>query len=110
MGIDLAISQGFENIWIESDCLTLVNLLKNNVVSPHHPLAPLIDVCRSSLIHFSSCRLSHVLREGNQVADILAQLAMKTRCNFTFFDRCPAFASAKYFADRVGISFPRGFG
>lgn len=91
LGITLAISQGVDKIWIESDCLSLVSHLQNSAKNNLHSFAPLINACRSLLTRFSSYKITHVSREGNQVADRLADSARKSRCQFTIFLLLPCF-------------------
>lgn len=110
LGIKLAISINAGKIWIESDCVMLINLLNDQSLHPSHDLAPMISFCRSSLRRFEDCRITHVLREGNRCADSLAGNALLSRCNFRTFHSCPSFATLPYTMDRLGIHTPRGIG
>lgn len=108
LGINLALSIDATNIWIESDCANLVNLLTDQSMNPLHHLAPIILSCQSSLSHFSSFKISHVLREGNQCADALAGHALISHSNFISHHSCPPFAVIAYTMNRLGIHTPRG--
>lgn len=110
LGIKLALSHGVSNIWVESDCLVLVNLFRNDTDLHLHHLALLINSCRSLLSHFNNHKISHVLREGNQVTDMLAGAALHSRTQFTSYSSCPSFVSVMFVADRFGTIFPRGIG
>lgn len=45
LGIKTAYDLGFSKIWLESDCLTFVNLLASDVDNHLHHLAPIINSC-----------------------------------------------------------------
>lgn len=110
LGIQLASSLNFSNLWIESDCSQLVFFLNNcNSYSFHH-CAPLLNLCRSYLSHFENIKITHVLREGNQCADALAKDALVSHCNLISSSSCPSFVSALYTADCLGLHTPRGIG
>lgn len=77
LGLKLASDLGVENLWLESDCLNLINLLNDNIVDCMHHYAPMINLCRSFLSRFKHHKITHVLREANQCADGLAGNALK---------------------------------
>lgn len=104
LGLQLASSINATNIWLESDCSYLVNLLTDcNLHSLHH-CAPLINSCRCYLSHFSNVKVTH------ECADALASFALHSKCSYVSSTVCPPFVSAKFIADLVGTYTPRGIG
>ncbi|KAF7827683.1 reverse transcriptase [Senna tora] len=72
-GIKLASDLGCTQLWIETDSLLACNLLIDQSLSNLHEYWNIISFCRSYLQKFSSFRLSHTFRQGNQCADQLAK-------------------------------------
>lgn len=110
LGLQLAVSINASFVWLESDCVHLVNLFNDSSPVVFHHIAPLIDNCRSYLSHLRRFKFTHVLREGNQVADALAGHALLSKCNLVSNSVCPSFTSVKFAADLFGIQTPRGIG
>lgn len=71
LGLQTAWNQGYQKIWLESDSLTSVNLVKNGCSMNHscsNLVQSILDLCsREWQVH-----IAHTHREGNRVADILA--------------------------------------
>lgn len=63
-GIVLGIRLAIVNLWIESDCDILINLLNAHALNPAHHLAPMVSYCSSSLRDFNSYKITHVLSTG----------------------------------------------
>lgn len=110
LGLKLALEVCVDNLWLESDCLNLVNLLNDTLADCMHHYAPMINICRSYLSHFNKCKVTHVLREANQCTDGLAGNALKFKCSFSSLSVCPAVISTVFVADLFGIPTPRGIG
>lgn len=64
----------FHKLWIESDSLVAVTLIGKDCQS-NHPHAPMIIAIKELLSRPWQVKLTRVLREGNFVADSLANLA-----------------------------------
>lgn len=107
-GARLAWERGFQNIIIESDSLLAINLLKNGC-SSRHPCYALVHQIMQVIGGVPTIRSHHILREANQVADLLAKngLFLDVRCRL--FDSMPDFLSLPCLADNSAIPFPRGF-
>lgn len=76
---------------------------------PRHPCHALVYQIKQSLRDAPNIRISHVLREANQVADLLAKhgLSLDARCYV--FDNLPPFISLPCLANNAFVAFPRGF-
>lgn len=110
LGLKLANSINASHIWIETDCHNLFKLLTDEKSVDLHHFAPIINLCRCYLNHFSSFKITHVLREGNRTADALAGNALSSQTPITYFEYCPPHASAAFSGDYFGIHTPRGIG
>ncbi|KAF7844986.1 putative ribonuclease H-like domain-containing protein [Senna tora] len=63
VGIKLAITLNCNLLWIETDSLLVLNLLKDNSLSNLHEYWSLISYCRFALQNFDDFQLSHTFRE-----------------------------------------------
>ncbi|XP_019155168.1 PREDICTED: uncharacterized protein LOC109152041 [Ipomoea nil] len=87
-GLRLAKSRGFNKIVAESDSEALVQAILN--CSGSSPEADtLILGCKNLMTSFQACQLIHVLREGNQCADFLANLGQNTTWGTTVWPQPP---------------------
>lgn len=110
LGIKMLDELNYNYVWIEFDCLTLVNLLNNMNLDAGHHLAPLIFKCRSCLSSFQSFKISHVHRGGNQCVDSLAGKALLEGGDYSFDHSFPTFLSQAFLGDLFGIPTPRRVG
>jgi hypothetical protein len=74
-GLKLATDNNIIHILIESDYVTLINLLQSENLYLHH-LGTLLLNCKVLMESFSSCSLKHIHREWNAVADCLAKRSL----------------------------------
>ena len=72
-GLLLADQIGVQNLEIELDAKVVVELVQSNSTSNAF-YSPLLADCRSLLGRFQHCKVLHVIREVNRVADTLAKL------------------------------------
>ncbi|KAF7834613.1 putative ribonuclease H-like domain-containing protein [Senna tora] len=106
-GLELAINLNCRKLIVEADSLVAVNLVaENKCVNTHH-LATLIKFCRSKLKNFVEVHVSHIHREGNACADLLAKQANENYMQMTYLPNLPSSLSSQFLADQVGISFTR---
>lgn len=110
LGLKLAISINATRVILESDCTTIIKMLKDDQDYSLHHFASMISDCRSYLNHFEDITITHVMREGNRSADALAGNALATTSDYVLLQLCPPSASAAFNADFFGISTPRGIG
>lgn len=70
-GLEIALSENYRYLIIESDSLVAITLLQQN---DNDKIKFLIDDCRSLIQRATSVKLHHIFREGNKVADKLAAM------------------------------------
>ncbi|KAK1295953.1 hypothetical protein QJS10_CPB15g01363 [Acorus calamus] len=71
VGIWLAINSGCSMLWIESDSKTAISWIKGKGNRPWSSIRILRSILRG-LDYLLDWKVSHILREGNEPADILA--------------------------------------
>ncbi|KAL6578124.1 hypothetical protein OROMI_010452 [Orobanche minor] len=76
-GLDLCFERGFENIWVEVDSKVAIRLLSGNTTC-QWKLQALVAKIRNFLSKIN-IRVSHIYREGNGVADLLANRGCERR-------------------------------
>ncbi|KAL6493350.1 hypothetical protein OROGR_033109 [Orobanche gracilis] len=69
-GLQLCLDKGFHKIWVEVDSSTALNLIRRNFTA-HWECRLIIDKIHI-LLNKLDVRFSHIFREGNSVADFLA--------------------------------------
>lgn len=107
-GVCLAWARGFRSISIESDSLLAITLL-NKGCPICHPCHALVNQIKHTIGRAHDIRFSHVLREANQAADILAKTGLSLDVKFYIFESMPPFLALPCLADSSGVPFPRGF-
>ena len=71
-GLIVARRAGYDDVWIESDGLAVVQAVhKDN--SGCSPIWLIYSDIKLLLLSFSSCRFSHVKRTGNTIAHLVAK-------------------------------------
>lgn len=101
IGLKLAADLCIKKLEVESDSAVAVNLI-NSVDHDLHPMATIIGNCRFLMQLFYSCHLSHIHRERNAVADILAKDSLSQQRGTLFFDSPPAHIAQTAFGDITG--------
>ncbi|GLJ49218.1 hypothetical protein SUGI_1039240 [Cryptomeria japonica] len=79
-GIQIAAEHGWTRLEIEGDCLIIVNAL-NNVGYGHWNNDVLIQDARLICDTFEEWKCNHVYREGNKLADVMANIGVYLRAN-----------------------------
>ncbi|OMO88470.1 reverse transcriptase [Corchorus capsularis] len=105
-GLILAHSKGIQKLEVNVDALNVITLINNADISVH-PLGNIIYDCRMLMQRFPCLNLSHCFREGNMVADALANNGRVQQMSFSVFDVIPYFVFDLLMADTAGISLPR---
>lgn len=80
-GLELCWEAGIRQIWIETDALSVIHLI-NTPGKGHWTLQHYLSRARKLVKKFDA-KITHIFREGNQVADFLANLACNTGENRT---------------------------
>jgi hypothetical protein len=73
--IHLAKDRGFHEVLFESDCSQLISLINSPGDNPRTYVGNAIKGIRSVSTHFRSCRFTHIQREANRAAHLLASMA-----------------------------------
>lgn len=107
-GTQLLHARGFSNINMESDSLLAVRLIQHGCATTH-PHFGLVKEIQQGMQRLRDITISHILREGNKVADGLAKFGANLDDCSRLFLRLPSFVSIQFHADMMGIVFPRGF-
>ncbi|KAL5810932.1 hypothetical protein ACOSQ4_027500 [Xanthoceras sorbifolium] len=88
-GLKLAWDTGFRRINFEYDSKSAIDLLSREVTL-NHPLFSIINCCKLYLRKDWTCTVGHVFREGNNVADGLANFGQMLDVNILYFEEPPS--------------------
>ncbi|XP_031096925.1 uncharacterized protein LOC116001176 [Ipomoea triloba] len=102
-GLRFALNRGYQNLIVESDSRTVIELLNHSGFSTGG-LTNLLERCREEMVNFQSLDLCHVFREQNRIADALAKLALVSPRNFTDLSDAPDAIATIIYEDRMGVS------
>lgn len=108
-GLQLARARGLDKIMVETDSMAAVRLIRMDC-SPIHPNISLIKEIQDLMNPKKFCRIDHVMREANKVADDFAKhgLLMSLDSSICIFENIPLFVDGAFGADCTGTVFPRG--
>lgn len=73
--INIAFDKGWRKLWIEMDSLTLAKGMQTHIFKPPWKFSTLWSICKSKM-EGMQIQISHIFREGNQVADRLSKLGL----------------------------------
>jgi len=106
--IELAASNGFTNIWLESDSQLVIQAFKSKSIVPWG-LKNRWDNCIGIIQGLNFCA-SHIYREGNVCADSRANFGLSlASLDLFWFDIIPAFVRGEYIRNRLGMPSFRFF-
>lgn len=105
-GLEIAWDKGLRRVHVEIDSKVVLRFIEKGV-QPTHPLASLVLRCQDLLTRDLVVRFGHVFREGNRVADSLANVAFSLSLGLHLFDFPPPASCSIVLDDVRGISFPR---
>ncbi|XP_057432959.1 uncharacterized protein LOC130725784 [Lotus japonicus] len=106
--LQLALARGIGKVIVESDSLAAVTLV-NEGCERTHPYAALVLQIREMMLKDWEVICRHTLREANQVADCLANLAHSLDLGTHVLDVPPPSCRNLLFFDVTGVSYPRQF-
>lgn len=89
-GLELAQSLGMNRIQIQTDCLEVVETMKDGGFSANSAAAIYDEVC-STWRDFVDISINHADREANMVAHYLARQAFDFKSSCIWIDECPDF-------------------
>lgn len=107
-GLKLAWDLGFKDVVIESDSLLAVNLVKKNLEEGLEGIGVERSIQRMLKMNWVA-RVSHVLRECNRSADVLAKFGLSLSDERMFWSTPPDCLGLVLFEDGMGACVPRGF-
>ncbi|KAL6189533.1 hypothetical protein ACLB2K_040921 [Fragaria x ananassa] len=87
LAIEIAHDKGWVYLWLESDSVSVVACFSSRSFSPPWNLRVRWNNCLS-IIRQMNFRCSHIFREGNMVADKMANLGL-SNASFTWYDNPP---------------------
>ena len=109
IGLKMAADLQLKHLLVESDSAIAINLLNSTDIDLH-PLATIINNCHAIMHLFDACRIQHVHRECNFVADALAKDNSGFAHGTTFFGSPPSHIARLVFDDLSGNVRPRVVG
>ncbi|WMV26802.1 hypothetical protein MTR67_020187 [Solanum verrucosum] len=94
---------GLEDIWLESDSLSLVKYLTNSWKVPWD-IIELVEECRSLMV-ITKAKIQHTLREGNTLTDFIANTVLGSEgvVHFDTFSNLPNKGKCIINLDKVQI-------
>ncbi|KAK3205344.1 hypothetical protein Dsin_019390 [Dipteronia sinensis] len=84
-GFGMAWRKGFRKMVVETDSMAVIQLIAKNTNS-NHPLFSIIKSCKSLISEEWDCSVKHVFREGNMVANGLANLGNALAVGVYYFE------------------------
>lgn len=106
LGLQLAWNHRLSKIWLESDSLTAINLIHKGCPSSHmhyNLVQSIKEFCSKNW----QIRLSHTHREGNRVANSLANEGASSGLFTTIHTSPPFYCLNLLRDDTSGVSLPR---
>ena len=73
-GLELVLENGYTNLWLEGDCKTLVEIVAHKRHVKCDEVQKHVSCINLIIPEFRNCFMTHVYREGNRLADRLAQI------------------------------------
>lgn len=105
-GLRLCRELGFQHINIEMDSASIAGMLQEEN-QPDQALSTLIVDCYLIMKSFNSYTISHIFREGNKIADRLAEMGHRAPRGFTLIPEPPPELYLDLSRDKRGHMTPR---
>ncbi|CAN1131193.1 Putative ribonuclease H protein At1g65750 [Linum perenne] len=106
LDLNLAWDAGHRKVLVQSDSQVAVNLLTADSEASHHHAHEVVQF-RELVARSWEVRLCHIYREGNHVADYLANLGQQRAIGFHMVSPSDCDLSFHLLYDALGISKPR---
>lgn len=90
---------GGSRVVLEGDSKVVITALKGRG-SSNHTYGNLIEATRSFFSYLTSVEVSHVKREGNKAAHVLARCAISQRLDNVWVEECPSLIHDIVLAER----------
>ncbi|KAJ1388412.1 Ribonuclease H domain [Sesbania bispinosa] len=104
-GLMICAELGYSSVWCESDSKEAIRLCLLPSIPQHHHFAVIIADIHHLLRQSWNCHLSHVLREGNSCADLLAKSCVNQVDILKLWQTPPAFMSSALLVDALVVTF-----
>lgn len=78
-GLELVLENGWKDVWLEGDAKTLVDIIVERRQVRCAEVQRHVSDILSIIPEFDNCNVTHIYREGNRVADKLAQLGHQSK-------------------------------
>lgn len=105
-GVSLAWEKGCKKLILESESMVAVTLVQEGVSESHH-CGALVRAAREYLARPWEVKVVHTLREGNKVADHLANVAHTLLLGLHILSSPPDGCGHLLWQDFLGTRFPR---
>lgn len=98
--IEVAAENHWTNLWLETNSMLVVHAFKNSSLVPWQFSNRWnnVQVTLTGL----NCIVTHIFREGNHVADSLANFGL-TLNHYEFWSNIPLFARKSYVRNKIGL-------
>ncbi|KAL6221415.1 hypothetical protein ACLB2K_009166 [Fragaria x ananassa] len=103
IGVELAYQLGWHQIWLESDSTSVLSCLSSSSFCPPWPLRVLWVNCLER-IRKMNFLCSHILREGNTVADKITSLGVAST-SLVWYDSPPPELVSSLYLDAMSIPY-----
>lgn len=107
-GLKISWEKGVREVTCYTDSMNAMTLIKEQQIA-YHSYATIIQDIKDLLILPWKVDLQHVLREGNQCADLLAKMGASDDVKLRLFDVPPPNLCVTLAGDAAGVAFPRGY-
>ncbi|XP_026433862.1 uncharacterized protein LOC113331365 [Papaver somniferum] len=112
--VRMTTSQGWRNMWFETNSTTSLRLIKNLDMQTPWIIRNMLSEIHHHLNSIQQFKMTHIYREANQGADGLANFAIEKQfqqqgiCNtFIWENTCPTFLNEIVTSDSMGRLYPR---
>lgn len=105
-GLQMAWNVGCKKIIVEMDSLIVLQLMQKDLMETH-PLKVLIVCCQQFLQRDWIVKFQHVYREGNRVADKLANWSLQQGIGTHKLQNPPQDCTTLLWEDCLGVTLPR---
>lgn len=107
-GLKVAIQAGYTKLIIEGDSKLLIDCINGKCSIPWRA-STLIRNIKFLACSVQEVSFTHIFREANSVADVLADIGYGSDGERIWFQKLPSEASPALFHDQLGFGCSRGF-
>lgn len=104
--LNLARAKGYRNVVLNLDLDIVVRILQGHALANTSGASLIMRIKKLLTIDWNVC-VSHIFREANKCADVLANLGCEVGSHLVIFERLPVQLAQVLLADVMGVSTPR---